>query len=282
MRVRLVGLDAELDSVISALLAGTPVVLVGPPGAGKTTIATTVCSALGIEPGWCQGSADTLPSDLTGSSIPRLADGTTVWRPGPLLTAPVTVIDELPQLPARSLAPLREALTRHQVTAPGEMSRRLPHPHWLVATGTTAEMATGALDPSLADRLVRIDIPAPTWATVIAARSCPTHVEQVASIGDLMAWRATSSAVAVPDQLGEWVADLVVASGCSIRADRDLLALARARAVLAGRDHVVPSDLSSSVHMVLSHRTPPSTLTQALHATPIPAAPRHHLIGARR
>lgn len=276
LAARLVGCELQIEQVISCLVAGLPVLLAAPPGSGKTTLATATAQALGLEPGWVQGAPDVLPGDLTGFVTPNLVGGEPRFDPGPLASE-LVVVDELPQLPPRSLAPLREAITLRRITPAGQPSRPLPASWWLAATAVDDELERRPLDPSLADRFAVVHMPVLSVEAMAAVLSTPPGpVEPVASSDDLTTWRAQAAAVEVHADLIRWTAELAVAAGCSIRLAQDLLALSRSHALQAAQDFVAPDNLAAVLHCVLDHRAG-ERAGAALTAHPLPGRPKRRL-----
>jgi MoxR-like ATPase len=115
-------------------------------------------------------------------------------------------------------------------------------------------------------------------------------INPVATAEDLAAGRAAVRAVGVTDQLLEYVVDLVRATraapslelGASPRGATALLAVAKARAWLSGRDYVTPDDVKAFALPTLRHRvrlraeaemdgiTSDSVLRSVLSAVPAP------------
>ena len=89
-----IGLEEPIELLIISMLSGGHVLVEGPPGLGKTTLATTVAKSLGGSFSRIQMTPDLLPSDIIGINVFNPYDTTWVLRRGPIF-ANVVLIDEL-------------------------------------------------------------------------------------------------------------------------------------------------------------------------------------------
>ncbi len=92
--------------------------------------------------------------------------------------------------------------------------------------------------------------------------SAEPTVNQVVDAHDLLAMRESVEQVTVHEDVLHYVVSLAnatrhhpqVAVGASPRAELDLVQLARARALLLGRDYVIPEDVKALAIAAVSHR----------------------------
>ncbi|NPA97498.1 MAG: AAA domain-containing protein, partial [Crenarchaeota archaeon] len=124
--------------LIATLLAEGHALLEGVPGVGKTLIAKTVATLLGLDFRRVQMTPDTLPSDIIGCMIFNPKTNEFVLRKGPVFTN-ILFVDEINRAPPKTQAALLEAMQERQVTIEGN-TLALPRPFMVIATQNPIEM----------------------------------------------------------------------------------------------------------------------------------------------
>jgi MoxR-like ATPase len=253
-----------LDVVLAALLADGHLLVEDHPGVGKTQLARTLASSLGTQVSRVQATVDLLPSDIVGASVWRPEAGAFEFRPGPVF-AHVVLVDELNRATPRTQSGLLEAMEERQVTVDG-VSHRLPSPFIVIGTQnpSAAYDGTYALPAAQLDRfLARVSIGYPSAEQELALLSDGVpHVASVSTPGELRCAQQAVQSVHTSHALGRYVVALLVATrthpwvevGASPRAGLLLIAAARARAAIEGRDFVLPDDVQAMAPVVLHHR----------------------------
>ncbi len=264
-----VGKPEALRLVMLGVLAGGHVLIEDLPGLGKTLLARSFATTLGLDFRRIQFTPDLLPSDVTGAPFYDARTGEMVFRPGPLFTQ-LLLADEINRTPPKTQAALLEAMAEGQVSVDGA-TRRLPEPFAVIATANPIEYeGTYALPEAQLDRfLLRVRmgyLSTGLEAAMLRARlhrSAPEPVlTAVADPAELLAMRAAVERVEVDDDLVDYVVALVTATredqqiqvGASPRGGLALLQLARARAMLEGRDYLTPEDVKALAVPALAHR----------------------------
>ena len=268
-----VGQDAVIGGVVIALLCGGHVLLEGVPGVAKTLLVRALATALDLDTKRVQFTPDLMPGDVTGSLIYDARTAAFNFRPGPIFTN-LLLADEINRTPPKTQAALLEAMEERTVSVDG-VPRRLPEPFIVAATQNPIEYeGTYPLPEAQLDRfLLKLSVPLPERAdelNVIRAHHRgfdprdlkAAGINPVANAEDLAAGRAAVRAVDVTDQLIEYIVDLVRATrhapslelGASPRGATALLAVAKARAWLSGRDYVIPDDVKAFALPTLRHR----------------------------
>jgi MoxR-like ATPase len=262
-----IGADEPLRLMTIALLADGHALLEDVPGVGKTLLARAFARSLGLGFGRVQGTPDLLPSDVTGSSI--LADGSFRFIPGPIFTN-VLLVDEINRATPRTQSALLEAMQERQVSVDGE-TRPIPAPFLVLATQNPIELeGTFALPEAQLDRfLVRIALGYPAEEDERAiARRYRASVEPLEAIQPVLDpaalpdLRDAARTAPISDEVEAYSVRLVRATrehpdlqlGASPRASVALYRAAQAAAFLAGRDFVLPDDVTALVGPVLTHR----------------------------
>jgi len=266
------GRAAAIELVTCALLAGGHVLIEDVPGSGKTTLARAFARSLGGRFARIQATADLLPSDITGSGMWDPAARTFTFVPGPLF-AHVVLVDELNRTPPRTQSAFLEAMDEAAVTVDGHR-HPLPEPFFVVATQNPLEQhGTYPLPEGQLDRfavclgLGVLDLAAERL--VIREQLVRPTVEDLRPVvgpGALQAARATVRATHVDDAVLDHALAVVRATrtdpririGASSRAALSLVRCAQARALLHGRDYVVPDDTKALAGPVLVHRLVPT------------------------
>jgi MoxR-like ATPase len=264
-----VGKRAALELVLAAVLAGGHVLLQDSPGLGKTLAARTFAQALGLPFRRVQFTPDLLPADITGSFVWDQGAATFQFRPGPLF-AGLVLADEINRTPPKTQSALLEAMQERQVTVEGTTFPLEP-PFHVIATANPIEYeGTYSLPEAQLDRFllrVSFDYPeAEDEVRVLGNRLGRAQeaivVDQVTDAAGLAAAQHAVEQVAVDESLQRYCVALTRATrqapqvllGASPRGSLALVLTARARAVIAGRDYVVPEDVKAVAIAALAHR----------------------------
>ena len=264
-----VGKRRALDLILTTVLARGHMLVEDLPGLGKTLIAKSFAAALGLEFTRVQFTPDLLPADLLGSTIYDMQSGRFEFRRGPVFTN-LLLGDEINRTPPKTQAALLEAMAEHQVSIDG-VTHRLPDPFLVLATDNPIEYeGTYPLPEAQLDRFaVRLELKylsEQEEATMLRRRldrgSAPATVQRVVDVHDLLAMQESVEQVTVHDDVLHYVVALAAASrthpqiavGASPRAELDLVQLARAHALLQGRDYVIPEDVKALAVPAMAHR----------------------------
>jgi MoxR-like ATPase len=238
------------------------------PGVGKTTLAKALSRSVDLSFSRLQFTPDLLPSDVTGVNVFNQRSNEFEFRPGPVF-ANILLVDEINRASPKTQAALLECMQEMQVTIDG-VSYQLPPPFMVMATQNPIEYeGTYPLPEAELDRFqMRIAIGYPPLAEeakmlVEQTSSSPLDLlEPVASAQEVLGAIEDARRVYVEESLNRYVvavlrqtrADTRLYLGASPRAGIALLRVAKARALLRGRDFVAPEDVKAIAPAVLAHR----------------------------
>ena len=264
----IVGQREVVKSLVLALIADGHVLLEGPPGLAKTLACRALAAALDGEFKRVQFTPDLLPADIVGTRVFDQHEAVFSTVLGPIF-ANVVLADEINRAPAKVQSALLEAMQERQVTI-GPQTHHLPEPFIVLATMNPIDAdGTYALPLAQLDRFllkIRVDFPSHEEERAILDRFAVEQTELVhgaASLTDVLAWRQQARDVHVDEKIKRYIVELVVATrgdnpyierGASPRATLALAFVSRAKALLAGRDFVLPDDVRSVAPSILRHR----------------------------
>ena len=262
----IVGHHEAIEHIVTALLGRGHVLLEDVPGVGKTMLARSVAASIDGEFKRVQFTPDLLPTDVTGVNVYNQKTGEFEFRPGPVF-ANVVLGDEINRAPPKTQSALLEAMEEGQVSADGT-TRELPQPFTVIATQNTVEQHK-AYDLPMAelDRFMtklRLGYPDADEETAMLGAVVGDHpierLEPVATLDELRTAREAVAAVTVEEPVRAYATRLAAYTreharlGVSPRGSINLLRAAQGRAVLEGREYVVPDDLQTEAPVVLPHR----------------------------
>jgi MoxR-like ATPase len=264
-----VGKRGALRLVLLGLLADGHVLIEDYPGLAKTLIARSFAQVADLGFSRIQFTPDLMPSDVTGSSIFDQRSASFEFRPGPIF-ANLLLADEINRAPPKTQAALLEAMQERQVTTEGQ-TRRLDRPFLVLATQNPIEYeGTYPLPEAQLDRfLLRMSVGYPERDDELAVldrrrerRTDDVELRTVVDGETLVAMQQALEDVHVAPSVGYYIVDVVRATresrsvqvGASPRGSLAILKLARANAVLDGRDFVVPDDVKAIAGPALAHR----------------------------
>ncbi len=265
----IVGRDEAVDLVLTGLIADGHLLIEDLPGLGKTLMAKSFARALGLEFQRIQFTADLLPHDITGAELLDPTKSEFVFRPGPLFTN-LLLADEINRAPPKVQSALLEAMQEYQVTSE-RSTYPLPRPFLVIATENPLELeGTYPLPEAQVDRfLLRLQVGYPTpeeeRQVLERRRARKTEAIEVAPVSDVATFRQLQAAVEEVEldaSVATYLVDLVRATrgdarcevGASPRGSLALQKVARARALLQGRDFVLPDDVKALAVPALAHR----------------------------
>jgi len=260
--------DETLQFSVLCLLAEGHLIIEDFPGVGKTSLAKAIARSVDCAFSRLQFTPDLLPSDVTGVNVFNQRSNEFEFRPGPVF-ANILLVDEINRASPKTQSALLECMQERQVTIDG-VSYQLPPPFMVMATQNPIEYeGTYPLPEAELERFtMRIAIgypPLPDEAQMLSEQATDTPIDRlecVASAQEVLDGIEDAKRVFVEESLNRYIVALLRQTrsdnrlylGASPRAGIALLRVAKARALVSGRDYVEPDDIKMVAPTVLAHR----------------------------
>ncbi len=261
------GKENVVRKVLAAVIAGGHILMEDIPGVGKTTLATAFARSLSLNYKRVQFTPDVLPSDILGFSMYNSATREFEYRPGSVFCN-LFLADEINRTSPKTQSALLEVMEEGTATVDG-VTRPLPDPFVVIATENPyGSSGTQLLPESQLDRfMVCLSMGYPDHNDAVQilkgnAANPLSWIQPVMGVEELIELRQFSNNLFVHDEIYEYIVNLVEATraselfsmGASPRGTIAILKMAKAMAVINGRDFVTVEDVQSVVRDTLGHR----------------------------
>ena len=278
---RVVGQENLRTALMVSLMTGGHILLESVPGLAKTTAVQTLAASVHGSFKRIQCTPDLLPSDIIGTQIYDYNKGEFRTELGPV-HANFVLLDEINRSSAKTQSAMLEAMQEKQ-TSIGGQRYNLPKPFIVLATQNPIEQeGTYELPEAQLDRFLLKEVlsyPAPDEELEILKRiesgklsEAPNNSNtpniELATVETL---QNLAQKVYIDDAIKNYIVKIVSATrnpasiipsetaryvqyGASPRASIAFQQVAKALALINGRNYVIPEDVKQLRHSVLRHR----------------------------
>lgn len=263
-------------SIIVAMITNGHILLESVPGLAKTTAANVMTDAVSGQFSRIQCTPDLIPSDIIGTQTYNMATNTFENKIGPVF-ANFVLLDEINRSSAKTQSAMLEAMQEHAVSIGGQ-TYKLPDVFVVIATQNPVEQeGTYVLSEAQMDRFllkVKLDYPKQKDELEILNRieaDVFSESHAVANLEDVRFLQGLAKQVYMDEAIKRYIVDIVQASrntdkilkpelaqyvtmGASTRAAISFMEVAKAVALMNGRDYCIPDDVKAMRYSVLRHR----------------------------
>ncbi|MDC8830227.1 AAA family ATPase [Alteromonas gilva] len=275
----IVGQQAVVEGVLTALCAGGHVLLEGVPGLGKTMLVSAISRSVDLPFSRIQFTPDMMPADIQGASVLLENENgghDLTFQPGPIVSN-LVLADEINRATPKTQSALLEVMQEKQVTV-GKRTIKLDEPFCVMATQNPVDQeGTYPLPEAQLDRfLVKLEVGYPTeqdYHTIIDRTTSGANIElkAVSNRAELIRMRTIVRNVQVSEAAKAFAIKLVmgtqphsqyasssvnefVSLGASPRGIQSLMLAAKVIALLDNRFEVIEKDIRKIAIPVLRHR----------------------------
>lgn len=265
-----------VQKVLAAMIAGGHILMEDIPGVGKTTLATTFAKSMSLDYKRVQFTPDVLPSDILGFSMYNASTKEFEYKEGAVFCN-LFLADEINRTSPKTQSALLEVMEEGTATVDG-VTRKLPDPFVVIATENPyGSSGTQMLPESQLDRfMICLSMGYPSHEDAVEilkgnAAKPLEHVQGIMTVEELTSLRNMVNDMYVRDEIYEYIVNIVEATrymehfsmGASPRGTIALLRMAKAMAVIAGRDYVTAEDVQRVTIDTLGHRVKLSARAKA-------------------
>jgi len=266
MKKAIIGKEDIVNDILISIFVEGHALLEGVPGIAKTRMANAIAQTLDCDFKRIQFTPDLLPADIIGTMVYDSKLNKFVLKKGPIFTN-IILADEINRAPPKTQSALLEAMQERQVTIDG-VTYPLPYPFVVLATQNPIEMeGTYPLPEAQVDRFLFklvLGYPTPEEEKKILELKMTEEkkLKGVLTPEEIKAVNKEIGNVHVDKSILDYITEIVFATrsrqdvqlGASPRASITFMKAAKARALIAKRDYVIPDDVKALAYPVLRHR----------------------------
>lgn len=267
----IVGQNDVVEQILVAILCDGNALLEGYPGLAKTMAVRTLSELMALKFSRIQNTPDLMPSDITGTYIIEETSGKRQFKfqPGPVF-ANMILADEINRATPKTQSALLEAMQEKQVTV-GNNTFQLDLPFFVLATQNPIEQeGTYPLPEAQADRfLLKIKVGYPSFEEEVeivnryTSEIVQPRLKTILNKNHLLSLQSLARQVPIANDIKQRAIKIILATrtnkdvihyGASPRASIGLVLVAKARALIRGRNHVSNEDINEMAYPILRHR----------------------------